>query len=91
MAGYAFFYALSDLAVTFPGKIEKIQELAKLLIIHEVYDDLGLQAEDCRQLSSFPPPEPSPSEGGRCEKIDLTLFHVIPAKAGIQRFQGFTN
>jgi len=30
-------------------------------------------------------------EGGRCEKIDLVLFHVIPAKAGIQCFQGFTN
>jgi hypothetical protein len=37
------------------------------------------------------PPQPSPSEGGRCEKNDLTLFHVIPAKAGIQRFQGLTN
>jgi len=28
---------------------------------------------------------------GRCEKIDLVLFHVIPAKAGIQCFQGVTN
>jgi len=24
-------------------------------------------------------------KGGRCEKIDLVLFYVIPAKAGIQR------
>jgi hypothetical protein len=29
--------------------------------------------------------------GGRCEKIDLALFHVIPAKAGIQRFQTLRN
>jgi hypothetical protein len=34
---------------------------------------------------------PSPFDGGRCEKIDLGLFHVIPAKAGIQFFQGLTN
>jgi hypothetical protein len=33
----------------------------------------------------------SPYEGGRCEKIDLVLFGVIPAKAGIQVFQGLTN
>jgi hypothetical protein len=32
-----------------------------------------------------------PLDGGRCEKIDLGLFHVIPAKAGIQFFQGLTN
>jgi hypothetical protein len=25
---------------------------------------------------------------GRCEEIDLVLFHVIPAKAGIQYFNG---
>jgi hypothetical protein len=29
--------------------------------------------------------------GGRCEKIGLVLFHVIPAKAGIQRLQWVTN
>jgi hypothetical protein len=28
---------------------------------------------------------------GSCEKIDLVLFYVIPAKAGIQCFQGLTN
>jgi hypothetical protein len=37
-------------------------------------------------------PHPSlPHQRGRCEKIELVLFHVIPAKAGIQCFQGFTN
>ena len=29
----------------------------------------------------------SPEKEG-CEKIDLVLFHVIPAKAGIQVFSG---
>jgi hypothetical protein len=29
-----------------------------------------------------------PLEEGSCEKIDFVLFHVIPAKAGIQCFQG---
>jgi hypothetical protein len=28
---------------------------------------------------------------GSCEKIDLVLFGVIPAKAGIQGFHGLTN
>jgi hypothetical protein len=28
---------------------------------------------------------------GRCEKNDLSLFPVIPAKAGIQCFQNFAN
>jgi len=28
---------------------------------------------------------------GRCEKIELILFHLIPAKAGIQCFQSFNN
>jgi len=37
------------------------------------------------------PPLTLPLEGGRCEKIDLSLFYVIPAKAGIQCFQSFTN
>jgi hypothetical protein len=33
-----------------------------------------------------------PLEGeGSCEKIDLVLFGVIPAKAGIQVFHGLTN
>jgi hypothetical protein len=32
-----------------------------------------------------------PSEKGRCEKIGLVLFHVIPAKAGIQCFHEVTN
>jgi hypothetical protein len=32
-----------------------------------------------------------PAERGRCEKIDLVLFHGIPAKAGIQFFQGLKN
>jgi hypothetical protein len=27
----------------------------------------------------------------RCEKIDLVLYDVIPAKAGIQSFHGITN
>jgi len=31
------------------------------------------------------------STGGRCEKIGSVLFHVIPAKAGIQYFQGLSN
>jgi hypothetical protein len=31
-----------------------------------------------------------PGEGS-CEKIDLVLFGVIPAKAGIQVFHGLTN
>jgi hypothetical protein len=34
--GYSLFYALSDLTVPFPGKVEKIQKLAKRLIIHEI-------------------------------------------------------
>jgi hypothetical protein len=33
----------------------------------------------------------SPFEKGRCEKIDLVPFGVIPAKAGIQVFHGLTN
>ena len=33
----------------------------------------------------------SPFQGGRCEKIGSVLFHVIPAKAGIQCFQGISN
>ena len=32
-----------------------------------------------------------PLDGGRCEKIDLFPFYVIPAKAGIQCFQGLKN
>jgi hypothetical protein len=32
-----------------------------------------------------------PLAGGSCEKIDLVLFGVIPAKAGIQVFHGLTN
>ena len=32
-----------------------------------------------------------PLDGGRCEKIDLVVFHVIPAKAGIQYFQAVKN
>jgi hypothetical protein len=32
-----------------------------------------------------------PLDGGRCEKIGSVLFHVIPAKAGIQCFQGISN
>jgi hypothetical protein len=36
------------------------------------------------------PPCP-PFLKGSCEKIDLVLFHVIPAKAGIQCFQSITN
>jgi hypothetical protein len=35
-------------------------------------------------------PQP-PLQAGRCEKIDLVLFGVIPAKAGIQVFHGLTN
>jgi hypothetical protein len=42
-------------------------------------------------LLSNPPLPTLPLEGGRCEKIDLVLFHVIPAKAGIQCFQGLKN
>jgi hypothetical protein len=38
-----------------------------------------------------PSSSPLPRGRGRCEKIDLGLFHVIPAKAGIQFFQGLTN
>jgi hypothetical protein len=34
---------------------------------------------------------PSPFDGGRCEKIDLSLFYVILAKAGIQCFQSLTD
>ena len=32
-----------------------------------------------------------PLDGGGCEKIGSVLFHVIPAKAGIQCFQGLSN
>jgi hypothetical protein len=32
-----------------------------------------------------------PLKKGSCEKIDLVLFGVIPAKAGIQAFHGLTN
>jgi hypothetical protein len=32
-----------------------------------------------------------PLQKGRCEKIDLVPFHVIPAKAGIQCFQSLGN
>ena len=32
-----------------------------------------------------------PSPPRRCEKIDLGLLTVIPAKAGIQYFRGLTN
>ena len=38
-----------------------------------------------------PPTLTLPLGGGRCEKIDLLLFHVIPAKAGIQCFQSLTT
>jgi hypothetical protein len=35
---------------------------------------------------------PSPPRGERrCEKIDLVLFYVIPAKAGIQCFHILSN
>jgi hypothetical protein len=40
---------------------------------------------------SIPPTLALPLDGGRCEKIDLVLFHVIPAKAGIQCFQILSN
>ncbi len=39
----------------------------------------------------FAPIAPLPWREGRCEKIGLVLFHVIPAKAGIQWFHGATN
>ena len=39
------------------------------------------------QLRGFYPP----LANGRRENIDSVLYNVIPAKAGIQRFQGFTN
>jgi hypothetical protein len=32
-----------------------------------------------------------PPAGRRCEKTDLILFLVIPAKAGIQYFQTLSN
>ena len=32
-----------------------------------------------------------PLEKGGCEKIDLVLFQVIPAKAGITCFQSVSN
>jgi hypothetical protein len=41
-------------------------------------------------LNKFSPSNP-PLKKGSCEKIDLVLFGVIPAKAGIQVFQGLTN
>jgi len=51
--------------------------------------------ENCREIVfgrtvSEIPPQP-PFAKGSCEKIDLVLFYVIPAKAGIQCFQNFTN
>jgi len=41
--------------------------------------------------SAFHPHPTLPPRAGRCEKIDSVLFYVIPAKAGIQCFQGVTN
>ncbi len=38
----------------------------------------------------FKSPQP-PLTKGRCEKIDLHTFFVIPAEAGIQYFQAFKN
>ncbi len=35
--------------------------------------------------------EAIPLEARRCEKIRSVPFYVIPAKAGIQCFQGLTN
>jgi hypothetical protein len=43
------------------------------------------------KLSADLLPSPLPRKRGRCEKIDLGLFHVIPAKAGIQCFQSLAN
>jgi hypothetical protein len=42
------------------------------------------------KASSEIPPVP-PLKKGSWEKIDLVLFGVIPAKAGIQVFHGLTN
>jgi hypothetical protein len=43
------------------------------------------------KLSAGLLPPPLPRKRGRCEKIGSVLFHVIPAKAGIQCFQGISN
>jgi hypothetical protein len=39
----------------------------------------------------YPLSPPSPPPPGKCEKIRLGLFPVIPAEAGIQYFQTFKN
>jgi len=51
---------------------------------------MGAQAKQAMGARPFPyaadPPHPTLSRRGRgCEKIDLVLFHVYPAKAGIQK------
>ena len=42
-------------------------------------------------MPSIKNPTFPPLKKGRCEKNDLSLFPVIPAKAGIQCFQKFAN
>jgi hypothetical protein len=49
----------------------------------------GAEAPLGRSLSRRPP-IPPPSEGEGVKK-SIWFFYVIPAKAGIQRFQGLTN
>jgi hypothetical protein len=46
----------------------------------------SLFTKESAEILSFPP-----LKKGSCEKIDLVLFGVIPAKAGIQVFHGLTN
>jgi hypothetical protein len=52
-----------------------------------------LQKDDFMESSPLSSPSPTPlaSEGEGVKKIDLVLFHVIPAKAGIQCFPALTN
>jgi hypothetical protein len=51
--------------------------------------EIGHEILFVQPLSEIPP-NPPLLKGG-CEKNDLGLFQVIPAKAGIQRFQGRTK
>jgi hypothetical protein len=60
--------------------------------MHEIYEiPINSTNTNAINILAYPPTHTFPLKGGSYEKVNLFLFHVIPAKAGIQCFQGLTK
>jgi hypothetical protein len=80
----------AGLSMTSP-RIGIVMEVQKMKIANATTIQAIRKSRSCFDIFYSPLITKSPLTPGRCERIGLALFHVIPAKAGIQCFRGVTN